>query len=420
MKKNSENKVDWAVSAYIDWHNERLEKFQYDPAIYFADLLNLESLEKCNLNHALCWFIPEVTKKRGSGPYPGATLYQMIVAIQKYLVINKLKWKLIEGEEFDDMRTVLDNIMQECTAANIGVVKRQAGIISYEHENSLWSKGILGEDTPDTLRSTVLFLLGINCCLRAVHEHYNLHRDVDDMKGQLMFVLNPGGVRCILYRGDAVTKTHDGGLGDMNRDRKSCWIYPNLGNPSRCPVRLIEKYFNLCPKVSKKPNFYLQSLNKPTPSQWYSAQVVGQHMISKVVKSLMEKAGIKGFFTNHSTRRTGGTRLFRAGVQCKLVKETTGHRSDAVDKYQITSDAQRQMISELIAGEHEHKIREMSDVNFNAEPKLKATECVQMASECQNCKINAGNVGSIVDDLIKKQSGGGKTIIKIQIEICKE
>ena len=73
------------------------------------NLNDLESLTKENLQHALCRFIPEATKSRGEGPYPGATLYQMIVAIQKYLFVNKLKWKLIEGEEFDEMRTVLDN-----------------------------------------------------------------------------------------------------------------------------------------------------------------------------------------------------------------------------------------------------------------------------------------------------------------------
>ena len=38
----------------------------------------------------------------------------------------------------------------------------------------------------------------------------------------------------------------------------------------------------------------------------------------------METAGIVGFYTNHSARCTGGTRLFRAGMQRKLVKETTG------------------------------------------------------------------------------------------------
>ena len=54
----------------------------------------------------------------------------------------------------------------------------------------------------------------------------------------------------------------------------------------------------------------------------------------------MKTAGIEGFFTNHSARHTGGTHLFRAGVQRKLIKESTGHTSDAVDKYQLTSHEQ--------------------------------------------------------------------------------
>ena len=139
----------------------------------------------------LCRFIPEVTKKRGDGEYPGATLYQMIIAIQKYLVVNKVKWRLLDDLEFDDMRTVLDSVMREWTAQNIGVVKKQAGLITFEHEESLWEKGVLGEDTPDKLRNTVLFLLGINAHLHEVEEHYYLRRDTPQEKGQLSFVMNP-------------------------------------------------------------------------------------------------------------------------------------------------------------------------------------------------------------------------------------
>ena len=263
LKKSTESKVDWAVTAYNDWRRERLNNYNYDPAIYFADLENLENLSKENLQHALCRFIPEVTCKRGQGPFPGGTLYQMIVAIQKYLVTNKIKWKLVHGDDFEELRTVLDNVMQEQTAQNIGVVKRQAGIISYEAENLLWEKGILGEDTPDKLRNTVLFLLGINVTLRAVEEHNQLRRDMPNMKSQLAFVLNPKGLRCLLYKEDSITKTHDGGLKDMRYERKVVWIYPNLGDVSRCPVRLVHKYISLCPKYEKKPNFYLQSLQKP-------------------------------------------------------------------------------------------------------------------------------------------------------------
>ena len=79
---------------------------------------------------------------------------------------------------------------------------------------------------------------------------------------------------------------------------------------------------------NQKHNFCLKSFSKPTPKQWYAEQVVCQNTLIriKVIKSLMEKAGIEGFYTHYSACYTGGTHLFRAGVQHKLVKEITGHR----------------------------------------------------------------------------------------------
>ena len=174
LKKKTESKVKWAVRAYIDWRNDRLKNFKYDVGIYEADLENLATLTKENLLHALCHFVPEVTKVKGEGLFPGHTLYQMVSAIQKYLVVNKIYWRLIHGTKFSDLKTVLDNVMQERTKINVGVVKKQAGVISYEIENKLWESGVLGEDTPDKLRDTVLFLIGINVTLRAVEEHYYL------------------------------------------------------------------------------------------------------------------------------------------------------------------------------------------------------------------------------------------------------
>ena len=427
LKKSCESKVDWAVTAYIDWRNERLETYRYDPAIYFADITNLDTLEMVNFNHALCRFVPEVKRKRGEGLFPGATLYQLIVALQKFLTINKIRWKLMELPEFEDMRTVLDNVMQERTAANIGVVKRQAGIISYEYEDALWTKGVLGEDKPDKLRHTVLFLLGINVYMRAVEDHYHLRRDSPNEKGQLTFMCNPRGVRCVVYREDSVTKTHDGGLKDMRHERKTVWIYPNAGNVARCPVRLIDKYLSLCPKITRRSNFYLQSLQKPTPSQWYSVQVVGQNTIGKVVKKLMEQAGIEGFFTNHSTRRTGGTRLFRAGVQHKLVKEATGHSSDAIDKYQITSDEQREMMSKVIAGQHVDQVSEVcAPKSVDKVVKSGENDALVTVSEsaptenCNKVTLKETNVGDLINSIIESQKSGGKKTIKINIEITTE
>ena len=252
----------------------------------------------------------------------------------KHLNVNKLNWKLLEvgDPDFGDIRTVLDNVMKESTAANVCVSKKQASVITFEMENKLWNSGILGQDNPDNLRNTVLFLLGMNITLHAVDEHYNLQREMPNKLSQIQFERDPDSIKCLVYREDAMTKTHDGGINDRKNDRKEVWIYPNY-NSECCTIRLVDKYLGLCLMYFKKENFYLQSLQKPTPTQWYAEQVIGVHTISKIVGDLMKKGDIEGYFTNHSLRRTGSTRLFRAGVDRKLVKEVTGHKSDAVDVY---------------------------------------------------------------------------------------
>ena len=380
-----------------------------------------------NLKHSLCHFVPEVTKVKGEGLYPGKTLYQLIVAIQKYLHINRIMLRLVDGPEFLGLRNVLDNVMKERTAMNIGVTKRQAAIITYEVEENLWNRGILGEDSPDKLRDTVLFLIGINVTLRAVEEHYQLRRPMPDEPSQFSFECDSQGVRCLVYLEDSTTKTHDGGLNDMRRERKEVWVYPNK-NVNRCPVRLTEKYMSLCPNYQKKKNFYLKAKPKTTPKQWYSCQVVGTNSIAKVVKELMKEARIEGFFTNHSLRRTGSTRLFRGGVERKLVKEVTGHRSDAVDSYQITSDMQRQEMSKIIQNKPTATVSVPSDevtIDISQKSddnvvKSDAEGTVKCGCKSKNSNVTPSNVGSIIEQILKAQEGHGKTVIKIQIEISNE
>ena len=257
LKHRTELKMNWGLKAYNEWREERLKSFNYDVGIYFTDLNDLPNLTIDNFKHSMCYFIPEVTKSKGEGPYPGRTLYQMGTAIQKYLNNNKIPWKIIEGSKFSDVKTVLDNVMKERTALNIGVKRKKANVITYEFENKLWESGVLGEVCPDRLRDTVMFLLGVNCILRASDKHYYLRRPMPDQKSQISFELSNSGVKYLVFREDSVSKTHDGGLKDMNSEQKEVWVFPNE-NPSCCCVRLVEKYLRLCPPYYKKPNFYLK------------------------------------------------------------------------------------------------------------------------------------------------------------------
>ena len=39
---------------------------------------------------------------------------------------------------------VLDNVMKECCAENIGTTKKQADLISYEYKEEMWQKYFWG------------------------------------------------------------------------------------------------------------------------------------------------------------------------------------------------------------------------------------------------------------------------------------
>ena len=205
----------------------------------------------------------------------------------------------------------------------------------------------------------------------------------------------------------------------MHKDRKVVWVYPS-SDKTRCPVRLIDKYISLLPPVrkSKKDNFYLRSLERVSPAQWYGEQVVGLNTLKKVIATLAEDANLQGFFTNHSLRCTGTTCLFQAGIDRKIVKEFTGNSSDAVDKYQITSHDQRKELSAVIAGENVKKTDKNADhtSKCNFEVVVESDEKLQCL--CKNKVLNVDDfdkLGKMIGDIVN-QKKGRKATVKLAIE----
>ena len=147
----TESKIKWAVKAYCDWRDVKLDQEDCPSEILYADIRDTGSLTKENLEYSLCRFIVEVKKSRDEGDYPGRTLYQMSCAIQSHLRKKKIDWKIVHGDGFVDFNRVLDSVMQERAVQCIGTIKRQAEVISLEFENTLWNNNVLGEDTPDKL-----------------------------------------------------------------------------------------------------------------------------------------------------------------------------------------------------------------------------------------------------------------------------
>ena len=63
---------------------------------------------------------------------------------------------------------------------------------------------------------------------------------------------------------------------------------------------------------------------------------------------MTEKAGIPGFFSNHSLRSTCATSLYHANIGEQVIQEITRHRSLAVRSYKRTCYKQRQIASNCI------------------------------------------------------------------------
>ena len=112
----------------------------------------------------------------------------------------------------------------------------------------------------------------------------------------------------------------------------------------------------------------------------------------------------------------------------KLVKEMTGHASNAVDKYQQTGDHQRKLISEVLAGNTSTiSVPPPLQSEQNSEQKtamieLKANQ--PSAGEVKKANVHNvwgdGNVGDMINSLIESIKSDGKSKICIKIEISKE
>ena len=126
----------WGLRAFKEWRSCKLSnQGTYDILIDEANLDNLPELRKDVFIYAISRFIPEVVKVKDGSDYPGKTLYEMVVSIQRYLNENGVNWKILDDTEFKEVRTVLDNVMKERASRNIGMVRKQAEYIPFDYES---------------------------------------------------------------------------------------------------------------------------------------------------------------------------------------------------------------------------------------------------------------------------------------------
>ena len=336
-------KVKWVRNMYDDWRQFRNNDSKLRNVI--SDLENWKNLSKEQLCQDLCCFITEVKKIDGK-EFPSRTLYDIIICVQFWLELNGVNWKLVSGEDFQQLKYTLDNTMKE--RAKSGKKVKQAEVLTFTDEDLLWSLGLLGSHTPQVLLDTIVVKLGLTCALRAGKEHRSL-RSIP-FNSQFEFRNNSRGNTYIRYTEDFGLKTNKGGLKHRNIECKVVDIYC-ISDMSQCPVRLFMKYLSMLPKNCVNECLYLQPRKKFSNDNWYLDRPVGVNTLAETVKNLCQKAGLPGYYTNHSLRGTSATRMYHCGIEEQVITEVTGHRSNAVRSYKRTSEVQRQIASQVISGD---------------------------------------------------------------------
>ena len=229
--RNTEKKMHWAVRVYASWHKERTNNDNFEESLLIDD--------EWALNETLIKFVTEARNRNGQ-EYHGNTLHEILISLQRYIRGKGKDVNFQTDFAFRVLRQTLDAKMKCLAKSGVGIHPKKADVITDEQEELLWTKNILGDDTPQKLLDTVFYLNGIGFCLRGGEEHHSLQTGE---KGNFS-VIEKNGVTHLKYS-EGVTKTNNGGLTHKGLPMKSIIVGPNADNPAICPVRLHEKYMAL-------------------------------------------------------------------------------------------------------------------------------------------------------------------------------
>ena len=146
-------------------------------------------------------------------------------------------------------------------------------MITIDEENSLWTNGVLGTQSPKALLAAVFYSNGKNFCLRGDSEHRRLKLS------QFKRLHNP---EKYVYTENG-SKNHSGSLSERTVPNKSVPIFACRDAGDRCHVHLLDLYISRMPKKAKDLDYFylrpLESFSCNESAPWYCNSPVGEHKL---------------------------------------------------------------------------------------------------------------------------------------------
>ena len=235
--------------------------------------------------------------------------------------------------------------MKAGVASGIGIIVKQAEVLSSTDEDYLWSSGYLGTSNPEQLLNTMVFCVGKGFGLCAGKEHRALR--AIPFNSQFRFMCDDDSEIYLEYTENIGLKMNKGGIKHKKVNVKSVVLYA-CDRPDRSPLHVILRYMSLLPKTRTCTAFYLQPRRKFFGKSWYLNRPAGVNKLRNVVGTLCQEAGLPGYYTNHSLCATAATKMYQKDIDEQLIMEVTGHRSLAVRSYKHTSLRQKKMASKCL------------------------------------------------------------------------
>ena len=108
--------------------------------------------------------------------YPPGRIRSILSGLNRILKDSKAPFSILDkaNPSFRESLLTLDTIASDLHREGVGVNKKSALVITFEHEELFRERKVLGYDTPKSLQHAILYSVGLHFVLRGVQEQHNL------------------------------------------------------------------------------------------------------------------------------------------------------------------------------------------------------------------------------------------------------